>query len=231
MIKTVIISSLKQDRDKLAGILSVNADIKVLAYGKDAYDALKLIGKLKPDIVILDNNLEYIDGEEIPPLLKARSPSTAVVILISRISDYSLIKAASNEILGLVNKKTDMPLFPQIIRCIYDGGCYISPYLATRVLQLLADKNRHVKPDRSLPAGAYDDPTKYLSKTELQILTHIGDGLTSGEIAVRMNLAVGTIRNYISSVMRKTGLNNRSQMTRYAFLHGLVTFGRVENTK
>ena len=222
MINTVIISSVKQDRDKIAGILTSHADIKVSAFGKDAYDALKIIGKIKPDIAVLDSNLDYIDGEEIPPLIKARSASTAVVILITKISDLGLIKAASNEISGFVNKKTDLPLFPGILRCISEGGCYISPSLAARVLKLIANKSRYTKSEKSQPNTSPSDPTKYLSKTELQILTHIGDGHTSEEIAKKMNLAVGTIRNYISSVMRKTGLNNRSQMTRYALQNGLV---------
>ena len=226
MIITVIISSLKQERDKIAGILSAHSDINVSAYGKDAYDALKLIAKLKPDIAILDNNLEYLEGEEIPPLIKARSLSTAVVILLNKINDDSLIKAALNQISGIINKKADMQFFPDILRCIYDGGCYISPSLAARVLQLLADKNRHAKPYRALPVSSGIDPTKYLTKAELQILSYIGDGYTSKEIAQNMNLAVGTIRNNISSLLRKTGLNNRSQMTRYALFHGLVSLNK-----
>ena len=86
-------------------------------------------------------------------------------------------------------------------------------------MQLLATKNQK---SINFNDSYSNDPTKYLSKTELQVLTYIGDGYASGEIAKKMDLAVGTIRNYISAVMRKVGLNNRSQLTRYAFLHGLV---------
>ena len=228
MIKAVVVCPHKQDRDKIDAILSANADTRVMAHGKDAYDALKLVANLKPDIVILDNNLQYIEGEEIPPLLKARSPSTAAIILISKINDYRLFKAASNQISGLVNKETDMLLLPTILKCVYEGECYISPSLASRILQLLAGlKEKGIVTSsffshKLLSGNANNDPTKYLSKTELQILTFIGDGYPSRDIARKMDLAVGTIRNYISSLMRKTGLNNRSQMARYAFLHGLV---------
>ena len=228
MIKAVVVNPHKQDREIIADILSDHDDIRVLALGKDAYDALKLIGNLKPDIVVLDNNLQYIEGEEIPPLLKIRSPSTAAVILITQINDYRLFKAASNQISGLVNKDTDMLLLPSILRCVYGGGSYISPSLASRILHLLAAISQrgfnanNFFPNKSQSGKDPNDPTKYLNKNELQILTYIGDGYTSGEIAIRMDLAVGTIRNYISSVMRKTGLNNRSKMARYAFLHGLV---------
>ena len=225
MISTVVINPKKNDREKIISLLSSSVDIKVLAHGKDGYDALKLIGKLKPDIAILDNNLEFIEGEEISPLLKARSNSTAVVILIAKISDYQLYRAASNKISGLVHKDTEMDKLPEIIKWIHKENCYISPFFATRVMQLLAtNKNLTETSAKQEEKILYStDPTGYLSKMELQILTCIGEGFTSGEIAKKLSLAVGTVRNYISSIMRKTGLNSRSQMVRYSFQYGLVS--------
>ena len=226
MISTVIINAQKQDRDKIASLLSAQDGIKVLACGRDGYDALKLISSLKPDVAIMDNQLEFIEGEEIPPLLKARSPSTAVVILAARISDHQLHKAASNAVSGFVYKEKEMELLPGILKCISEGGCFISPLFAARILRLLSADRAQVKvparqyTDAKFPPG--EDPTRYLSKMELRILAGIGEGHNSGEIARNLNLAVGTVRNYISSVMHKTGLHNRSQMARYAFYYGLV---------
>ncbi|MDR0496695.1 MAG: helix-turn-helix transcriptional regulator, partial [Treponema sp.] len=67
-----------------------------------------------------------------------------------------------------------------------------------------------------------EDPTGYLSKLELQMLAYIGEGKSSDEIAGNLHLAVGTVRNYISTVMRKTGTRNRSQLARCALFYGLV---------
>ena len=226
MIKTVIINPDRQDRDKINSLLAIHRDIKVAALGKDGYDALKLIGSMRPDIAIIDNQLEFIMGEEIPPLIKTRSPGTAVVILVTKISDYQLYRAASNEIAGLVNKETDMEILHGILRCIYEGGCFISPSFAARVLQLLAANRALVeKPFKSKGNSRFpsqEDPTGYLSKMELRILTCIAEGNTSNEIAKKLDLVVGTVRNYISSIMRKTGMHNRSQLTRYAFYYGLI---------
>jgi len=240
MINIVIVNTQKQDRDNISTLLSVQEDIKVLAHGKDGYDALKLIGCLKPDIAILDNHLEFIDGEEIPPLLKARSPSTAIVIMAAKISDNQLRRAVINEVSGFICKETDMETLPGILTRISEGGCFISPLLASRVLQLLAATDRkdkemghnavgHVKPAvKKPPNSGYtkffpsQDPAGYLSKMELNILTRIGEGRSSGEIAKSLGLAIGTVRNYISSIMRKTGVSNRSQMTRYAYSYALL---------
>jgi DNA-binding NarL/FixJ family response regulator len=226
MISTVVVSPQKQTRDKIIFLLSGHDDIKVLAHGKDGYDALKLIGGLKPDIAILDTHLEFIEGEEIPPLLKTRSPETAVVILITRISDYQLYRAAVNAVLGFVKKETDLDTLPEILKCIACGGCFISPGLGAKVLHLLAENGMsetQIKRTDNMRLYSDVDPTGYLSKTELRILTSIGEGYNSKEIAKSLDLAVGTVRNYISSVMRKTGLHNRSQMARFAFHYGLVS--------
>jgi len=244
MINTIIISPQKHDREKIASLLAIGGDINVLAQGKDGYDALKLVGSFKPDIAVLDNNLEFIDGEEIPPLLRVRSPSTAVVIVIAKISDYQLYRAALNEVSGFVSKETDMDTLPGILKFIFEGRCFISTTLASRVLHLLCtnnNKNTFVHGFAANKAKTFEnegfqyfsdvDPAGYLSKMELRILAEVGEGHESGEIARNLGLAVGTVRNYISTVMHKTGQNNRSQMVRYAFSRGLVPMSHSHFTR
>jgi len=239
MISTIIVNPQKQDRDKIISLLSTDGDIHVLAQGKDGYDALKLVGNFKPDIALLNSHLEFIEGEEIPPLLRVRSPSTAVVIVAAKINDYQLYRAASNEVSGIVYQETDIDKLPEILKFISSGGGFISPALVLRVLHLLSSLNyRSVDihgitlnkfqakmPNAAEPQFLFaEDPTGKLSKTELRILIQIGEGHTSDEIAKNLGFTVGTVRNYVSSVMRKTGLNSRSQMVRLAFSYGLVPF-------
>ena len=233
MINIVIIDAQKQDRDRIVSLLAAESDIKILAHGKDGYDALKLIGSLKPDIAIMDNHLEYIEGDEIPPLVKIRSPSTMVVILTGKINDHQLYKAASNEVSGFVYKETDLDMLPEALKYIYMGGCFISQALAARILHLFSVMNiKGVKIQASpaivkksnpvIPISPREDPVGCLSKTELTILTLLSEGLQSYEIAGLLGLAVGTVRNYISLLMKKLSLKNRTQLVRYAFDYGLV---------
>ena len=241
MINTIIVGSQKQVRQKITSLLSSEGDIKVLAQGNDGYDALKLAGNFKPDIAILDN----IDGEEIPHLVKLRSPATAVVIIAAKISDHQIYKAASNEVAGFINKETDLDTLPMILKFISQGRSYISPAFASRILQLLCSSgykgatvhdfatNRVPPRAENMDAQTLygEDPTDYLSKTELRILVEIGEGRTSNEIAESLGIAVGTVRNCISAVMRKTGLNNRSQMVRYAFGCGLIPMNYYQSSR
>jgi len=216
---------LENDREKITSLLTSADGISVLAQGKDGYDALKLIGTFKPDIAVLCNHLEFIEGGEIPPLLKTRSPLTAVVILAATFSDHQLFGAVENEVSGFVCTETDLDGLPWIINCVSEGGCFISPWFAARILQIISsDKKEALKALEidNVKDVLAKDPADYLSKIELRVLTHIGEGKTSAETAKNLGLAVGTIRNYISSVMRKTGTRNRSEMARYAFSGGLI---------
>jgi DNA-binding NarL/FixJ family response regulator len=240
MITIVIVHAQTQAREEMAARLSAEEDIKIIAQGKDGYDALKLAGSLKPDIVIMDNQLEFIEGQEIPPLIRARSPLTAVVLFVVKISDYQLFRAALNEVSAFVssNRKTELEMFPKIIKYVSEGGSFISPHFAARILRLFGSMNggkdlpihSHTEKERephthTLEAkfSPTEDPASFLSKTELQILSNIGKGWTSAEIAESLNLAVGTVRNYTSAIMRKTNLENRQQMIRYAYDYCLIS--------
>jgi len=242
LIRTIVICPQKRERERIASRLSREGNIKVLAHGKDSYDALRLVSSHKPDIVILDNNLEFINVEEIPPLLKIRSPSTAIVIVVAKISDHQLYKAAKNEVSGIVNKEADIEALPVILKTVYEGRCFISPVFAGRVLRLLcspafkaagthgsAENKGQVRTfkARYVMVPSVKDPAAYLSRKELKILVAIGEGHTSADIAKKLGLTAGTVRNYISTVMRKTGMNNRTQMVRYAYSSGLVPLSPV----
>ena len=230
MITTVIIETHEKDRDRVASLLSSESEIKILARGKDGYDALKLNGCLKPDIVIMDNHLDYIEGGEIPPLLKMRSPATMVVILAAAINDYELFRAVSNRVSGFVHKENDLGILPQALKYIFKGGCFISPAMAARILSLINEKNFCPKANQNAAKKNFhvarisypDDPAGYLSKTELLILACLSEGFSSEEIAAKLSLATGTVRNNISFLMSKLNLKNRIQLVHFAYYHGLA---------
>ena len=237
----VLVDAQKQIRDRVESLLASEKDIKILAQGQDGYDALRLTGSIKPDIVILDNQLEFIDAEDIVPLLMLRSPSTALIILAAKINDFQLCSAAQNKVSGLVDKERDLEILPMVVKYVSEGGYFISPAIAARVLVLFSrikydntkSSSNSVKILLNEISGKHftaptfpsmKDPAGHLSKMELKILTHIGKGHTSKQIAGDLDLAVGTVNNYVSAVMHKTGLTSRSRLASYACHYGLVHF-------
>jgi len=238
MINVVIIAGQNDLLDRITPILSKHNSFCVAAHGKDVYDAIKLTSAFKPNIVITGNHMAFIDGEEISPILRAQSPKTATVIVAKTINDTQLHKAIINNISGIIHEEADMDFLPWILKRIADGACFISPSFTNRVLRLTTIANPCPNADdpqcietiarmlakHSKKATAARDSIEHLSRTDLEILTHIGKGETSAEIAESLNLATTTVRNYISAVLHKTGLRNRTQMVRYALEHGLVPF-------
>jgi DNA-binding NarL/FixJ family response regulator len=221
MISTIIIDTRKEDREKLNNLLSHHEDFIVQGLGKDGYDAIRLIALFKPDIAILNINLDFINGLDVLPLLKRRSPATLLVILASKLDDNQISKALSHRIAGFLLMDSDFDQMPCILQGILFGRYYMNPQVSSRIFHIFSEhlgRNKREYPSSKQP---YLIPTG-ISKTELQILSCIGEGRSNKEIAEYLSLKAGTVRNYISSVIHKTGVRDRTQMAIYALRNGLV---------
>jgi DNA-binding NarL/FixJ family response regulator len=221
MIHIIIIDANQEDRKKLYKRLSRNKDFDIQGLGKDGYDAVRLVNSSKPDIVILDVNLDIITGLDVLPLLKRHSPATLVVVLATKVDDGQISKALGHGIAGFLLKDQDLDKLPAILRDIHFGNYYMNPRVSARMFHIffkLPGKDRQATfiSDRVRPLP------KEISRTELQIMNCIGEGLSNQEIAEYLNLRAGTVRNYISSAMHKTGVRDRTQMAIYALRNGLV---------
>jgi len=237
MIRTVLIYSQDNERNMISSYLSSQGEIEIIGTGKDGYDALKITGDLKPEIAIIDNNLEFIEGSEILPLLRARSPQTSAILLTTVLDNIQIIKAVISDVAGYACMKTDFKILPEIIKCVYSGKYYISPEFADRFVQIISLEGNYWQKGSSYAPFPYkfphfkhklhakfpfsEDPSSFLSKTELQILSCLGEAYTNDEIAGELKLSAGTVRNYISILIQKTGLQTRLQLVRYAIDYGL----------
>jgi DNA-binding NarL/FixJ family response regulator len=225
MIRTVVIDAEREARELVKKLLSPYGDFEVTGLGKDGYDAIQLVQACKPDIAILDINLDDIDGVELSFLLKRTSPATSVIILASRLNDGQICKALDNEVAGFLLKDSDLDRLAFILRGIQAGECYMSPRIATRVSRILSRLLRENQTDPPSREQVFPIPSD-ISKTELQIMKFIGEGRSNKEIAECLRLKDGTVRNYISSAMQKAGLRSRTQLAIYAVRIGLTGIAR-----
>lgn len=217
MIRIAIIDSQTEYGKKLSRILACQQDFKVIGLGKDGYEALRIVDVHKPDIVVLDNDLPYVDGVTAAALIKSRSPSTAVIIL-SRLDDLHILDAFSSGVSGYVTRTTSPDFLSQSIRTVYYGGSLLSPEIAAHASRLFSD---FVHEQTALTSRPLPKLPKNVSVKELQVMGCLGRGLTNREIADTLKLREGTVRNYISSVLQKTGLRDRTQIALFSLTHGL----------
>lgn len=209
MIQLVIIDRKDSERRATETILSTHRDLRVVATGADGYEALRLADLHKPDMLLLDIELSYLDGLKAASILSVRYPRMAMLVLTSLQEERHIRTALNSGVAGYLFKHKHLEKLADAIRIVHSSGCLIFP---RGTLGLLRGEPRG-NADRQFPSN--------LSKVDLQIIRHIGGGLENQEIAEKLRLKMGTVRNHISAILQKTGLRNRTQLAVFALQHGL----------
>jgi DNA-binding NarL/FixJ family response regulator len=222
MIRIAIIDSQEEYRKELYSILNCQDDFEIIGLGKDGYDAVRLVDSNKPDVILLDIELPYADGVKTASLIKSRSPPTAIIVF-SDVDDYRYIFNAFHVgVSCYLSKKTSPDFLFQSIRMVYHGGSLIAPEFAAgtrRAFSTLAGE--HIPAYKSNPSREKSHLLGNVSLTELRVMGCVGRGLTNREIAEQLKLREGTVRNYVSAVLQKTGLRDRTQLAIFSIQHGL----------
>jgi DNA-binding NarL/FixJ family response regulator len=227
MISVVIIDG---GDGQFASVLPPWSGVHIIGRGKDEYDALILVESKKPDAVVISLCNDGTGCAALVSLLKRKSPHTAVVLYTAERGVKAVCDALGSGVSGYLLKPRDKDKLPATIKIACFGGWYVSPDIfgpSHTFMEFLnhghsfisgqKSHSRNAKPPEpfSLPAG--------ISRTELKIMGRIGCAQSNKEIAEQLALTQGTVRNYISSAMRKAGLQNRTQMALYALRNGLTS--------
>jgi DNA-binding NarL/FixJ family response regulator len=208
MIRIVIIDEKDSERKDTEKILAAQTDFTVVATGKDGYEAVRLADTHQPDVMLLEINLSYLDGVKAASILDSRHPRMTVIIL-TRLEDPRCIQnAVTNGVSGYLIKNKDTEKLADMIRVIHNSGCLIFPR------SVLGSDQEELKTSPQFLLN--------LSRIELQIVRHIGEGMENQEIAEKMRLKLGTIRNHITAILQKTTLRNRTQLAIFAVQNGLA---------
>ena len=223
MIRILIVDSHEEYRNKLCEFLSNQNDFTVVGLGGDSYTAIKLVDSLKPDIVLMDTNLPLGDGIKTAALIKYRSPRTSIIVNWDG-KDKRVFSNIFNSISGYITKEPGNKLLCHGIRAVYYGGSLVAPEIAKKIKTITAGLtenmlNSHITKERNDRSIAI--LPRSISRSEMQIMGYVGLGYTNKEIAKKLCLTEGTIRNYISSVLHKTGFRDRTQVAIYAVKAGL----------
>lgn len=197
-------------REGVVAILSFQPDIKVVAEAEDGIKAVELARQHKPDIVLLDMQMPRLDGLEAIPKLKEASPKSHILVLTSFADSdrvYQSIKAGA---LGFLLKDATRTQLLQAIRDVANGQPSIQPGIAMKVINEI---------DHPAEIMYTADP---LTPRELDTLRLIARGMSNQEIALDMVVHERTVAKYVSGILDKLHLANRTQAALYAIREGLV---------
>jgi two-component system, NarL family, response regulator LiaR len=197
-------------REGLAAILANYPDIEVIGQAADGLQAVEIIKKEKPDVVLLDMQMPKQDGLTSIPKIKDVSPATRILVVTAFDENDMVYQAIKAGALGYILKDATRDQLVQAVRDVDQGRASLQPSIAVKLIQ-------EINHPTELVYTA--DP---LTKRELETIRLIARGLSNQEIADKLVVNERTIAKYVSSILDKLQLANRTQAALYALREGIT---------
>ena len=190
----------------LKTILEINKDVKVLATGSDGQEACQLYRKYQPDILLMDIRMKNMSGLEASTIILREFPQAKILLLTTFSDDEYIIKALRLGAKGYLLKQDYTSILPAL-RAVFSGQTVFGTEIISRIPELL-----HT-------SAVFDYSTYDINDRELEIIELIANGYSNKEIAAELFLSEGTVRNYLSSVLDKLQLRDRTQVAVFYYQH------------
>ena len=219
-IRILIVDDQRLMREGLRTLLELESDLEIAAEAEDGQAALEQYEAAHPDVVLMDIRMPRLDGVEATRRLCQRWPEARVIILTTFDDDAYVFDGLRAGALGYLLKDVSGHELAEAVRKVAAGGALIEPSVARKVL---AEFARLAQPDRPAP----DRPARArlpepLSEREQGILRLLALGANNRQIANQLFLAEGTVKNYISTILAKLGVQDRTQAALRARELGLL---------
>ncbi len=211
MIRVVLADDQELIRQSLSFVLNKQEDIEMVGTAVNGLEALHLVETQQPDVVLLDVRMPEMDGVECTRRIKQKYPRIKVIILTTFDDDEYIFDALRYGATGYLLKGVSVEGLAGAVREAVRGGSIITPEVASKMLQMFARMAANSAAERVGRTDAVE-----LTKTEKQVAGAVGRGLSNKEIAGQLYLSEGTVRNYISGVLRKLELRDRTQLAIWA---------------
>jgi DNA-binding NarL/FixJ family response regulator len=214
-IRVLLVDDQRLMREGLRTLLELEPDLQVAGEAGDGQAALDAYAALQPDVVLMDIRMPGMDGVEATRRLRDGWPGSRVIILTTFDDDAYLFEGLRAGALGYLLKDVSGHDLAGAVRTVAAGGALIEPSVARR---LLAEFARLAPPARPPEAGLAEP----FSERERDIVRLLAAGLSNREIADRLCLAEGTVKNYVTTILQKLGARDRTQAALRAREMGLI---------
>lgn len=188
----------------LVTIISSDSEIKVCGTGKDGKEAITLYDEHEPDLLLMDIRMEEMTGLEAASVILSKHPEARILFLTTFADDEYISKALALGVKGYILKQNFEGIVPAI-KAVYGGQTVFDGKVIGKL---------PVKGNTPGDFSSYD-----ISEREQRIIELVADGLSNKEIAERLFLGEGTVRNYISTILEKLSLRDRTQLAVFYYKH------------
>jgi DNA-binding NarL/FixJ family response regulator len=214
MIRVLICDDQTVVREGLAAILGTDPEIEVTGLAGNGREALDLVQENQPDVVLMDLKMPVMNGVQTTQHLRRAYPEVNVLVLTTYADDQWVLDAVRAGAAGYLLKDTRRDALVDAIKGTVEGRTYLDPAIAGKLTHQIASG---VAPSRY--AEPQLDP---FTEREQEVLDLLAQGHSNPEIADRLHLARGTVRNYVSAILQKLGVSDRTQAAVVAVQRGLL---------
>lgn len=217
MIKIMIADDQELIRQSLQIILGMEKDIEVVDAVENGREVIRSVRKNKPDVILMDIRMPEMDGVVCTQIIKENHPEIKIIILTTFDDDEYVFNALKYGASGYLLKGTSTKELADAIRKVHQGTAMINGDIASKVVKpfsRMAQTNLAIQVD--------EQQTASLKPTERQITALVGRGMSNKEIAGKMSLSEGTVRNSLSIILSKLALRDRTQLAIWAVQTGAV---------
>ncbi|MGW2842875.1 response regulator [Streptomyces sp. NPDC001493] len=235
-------SAVREGIVMLLGLLGVD----VVGAARDGEEAVALVAEHAPDVVLMDLRMPRCDGVEATRRVRTEYPGTQVVVLTTFDDDESLFAALRAGARGFLTKDAGGEEIVQAIAAVLSGEAGLSPAVQRRLLERVAGEPAVLRPASSRSQGQSSEQDQGpgqrqgqgpgqrqgqgqgrelpdgLTLREAEVLVLIAEGLSNAEISRRLHVSQATVKTHINNLFAKTGVRDRAQAVRYAYVQGLV---------
>jgi DNA-binding NarL/FixJ family response regulator len=210
-MRVLIVDDHTMVRESLVSVLQAEGDVQVVAQAADGIEAIEKALQSRPDIVIVDLSMPRLNGIEVVRRLREALPATRVLVLTMHQEDEYVLQAVRAGASGYLVKDSGAADLLAALRSLHAGRGYFGPQAA----RTLADQLQH--PERTL-----DDPYGRLTPREREVFHLMAEGMTTKEIARRLDISAKTAENHRGHVLEKLDVRNTAELVRYALRKGLL---------
>lgn len=200
-------------REGLKRIVSEVGDLQVVGEAADGHEVMQRVRELDFDVLVLDLSMPGRSGMELIKLAKAEKPKLRILVLSMHQETQYAVRAIRSGASGYLTKESAPAQLEQALRKIAGGGAYISAEVAEQLAL------------GAMPGAQPAAPHESLSDREFDVMRRLATGESVTDIATALSLSVKTVSTHKANGMAKLGLQNQTELVRYALKHGLIDLG------
>ena len=210
-IRVLIADDHRMVRESLVAVLESAGCCQIVGQASDGHQAVALCAELAPDVAVIDLSMPGLNGLEVVRRLRVQCPSTRTLVLTMHEDEEYLLQSVRAGASGFLLKDSPASELIEAIRSIARGHGHFSP-----------EASRMLATHLQQPQRGLEDPYRDLTPREREVFHLIAEGLTTKEIARRLDISTKTAENHRARVLQKLGARNTAEVVRYAIRRGLA---------